>query len=770
MPIRNSNTSWIFPELIDVPGHFQSEVGGYSIISQTLQRRGLTDLAAAKGFLDPNHYQPAPPTDLPGLSHAAERIQAAIQKSESILIWGDFDVDGQTSTTLLASGLGELGAQVFHYIPNRANESHGISMDSLAFLTQKYHPGLILTCDTGIDAHDSIAYANLAGIDVIITDHHQLPANLPAALSIINPALLAPGHALASLPGVGVAYKLIEQLFAFFGRDPAPYLDLVALGIVADVAQLTKDTRYLLQKGIPVLQQTNRLGLRLLYENANLNASEMSVDQIAFAIAPRLNALGRLSDANTCVAFFTSSEPERVALLAKQLESLNLQRQEITDRIYQEAQEMIASFPELEEDYPVLILQGSADWNPGVVGIVASRLVERYHKPTIILTRDGDQSRGSARSVPGINISDLINRCQELLSSHGGHPMAAGLALPLDKVAQFRRELSATYKSIYGDTPLAIEIYLDGELPFSSINPDFISDITRLAPFGAGNPKLLFATRNIRLVNERTIGKKENHRKLSLLDSSGARQDFLWWNSAGIKLPNGPFDIAYALDLSTYRGETQVQGTLQYFRTTDQAPVYITKSRSLDILDFRQDKKPVKKLAEIIDTYQPTLIWSEHINPEGYDAHPRLAISPSRTLIVWSIPPSLAVFKNAIDQADPEKLILFAEDPGLSTQKSFLEALIGLVKHAQETGKPYNSAKFAQRIAYTPSVIETGLDWLHHHGDFDLSAFRSGNSIKPGPGKPKPGFDEINQRLNLVLHEIYAYRAYFKKANIHSIF
>jgi len=770
MPIRSSTKKWFFPELIDIPSHFQSEVGGYSIVSQALYRRGITNLSAAKGFLQPDYYRPASPTDLPGVIQAVERIREAISKFEHILIWGDFDVDGQTSTTLLYSGLQELGAEVSFYIPNRSTESHGLSLPSLISLIDRIQPGLILTCDTGIDAHNEVSYANSKGIDVIITDHHQLPEQLPSALSIINPALLDPDHALASLPGVGVAYKLIEGIFAASGKNSAHFLDLVALGIVADVAQLTLDTRYLLQLGLPSLRQTHRLGLSLLYEKAKLNPSEISADSISYAIAPRLNALGRLSDANSCVDFFTSTNPGHVSQLVAELESLNLQRQELTDRIFEEAQEMIRSYPDLEEEYPVLILQGSPDWNPGVVGIVASRLVERYHKPTIMLTKDGDQARGSARSVPGINISELINHCQDLLISHGGHPMAAGLVLPLDRVAQLRRDLASAYQISYGSSVPTLDINLDGELSFRSITVDFILDLERLAPFGAGNPKLLFASRNVRLENEKSLGKKGNHRKLSLIDSSGSHQDFLWWNSTGINLPEGPFDIAYALDLSTYRDQKQIQATLQHFRPADQSPVYITKTRSLEIQDHRQSKNPALELAAALKPQQTYLIWSEYIKPEGFVSYPRSEIKPTKTLIVWAIPPSLSVLKAVIDEADPENLILFAVDPGLSSRKSFLKALIGLVKHARETGKPYNPELFSQRIAYPPFAIETGLDWLHFHGDFDLSSFSSNNTIKPGPGRSLIGFEEINHRLKLVLFEIKAYRSYYKSASIHSLF
>ncbi len=769
MPMRNFQEKWFFRELIDLPGLFQSGVGGYSIVAQTLFQRGITTLNSARGFLEPVHYNPAPPSELPGFDLAAERILAAIANSELILIWGDFDVDGQTSTTLLRSALSAIGARVIHYIPNRGKESHGISLDALKSQIDFHHPDLIITCDTGIDATQEIDYANQNSVDVIITDHHQLPETLPKAHSIINPALLDAGHPLADLPGVGVAYKLIEGLFGILDRDPTQFLDLVALGIVADVAQLSKDTRYLLQIGLPFLQQTSRLGLRLLYENAKLDPAEIGVDQIGFAIGPRLNALGRLSDANTCLEFFTSSDLAVVSNLADELEILNHRRQEITDQIYLESKQLLDNYPELDNDYPILVLLGPPDWNPGVVGIVASRLVERYHKPVIMLTEEGSIARGSARSIPGIGISDLISRSGSLLISHGGHPMAAGVSLKIENVSEFRRSLAKNYSHLYGDSVPAPEITIDGELPFQAINEEFITDLQRLAPYGSGNPKLLFATRNVNIVKDQSIGKNANHRKLMLSDSSGSKQEFLWWNSIDFKLPKGGFDIAYSLDLSNFRNQVQIQATLRHFRKSEHVPVYLHQSRPIEMVDHRKCADPENEIQDIIKKYASSLVWAEFVHPKGSNSVPRTGVGPAKNLIIWTSPPSSAILKLIIEKAQPERLFLFSIDPGMQSKKFFLESLSGLLKHVQETGKAYDPVLFAQRIAQTQGVIETGLDWLHHHGDLDLSLFRSENMVKIGTKEPDGEFLKIDKKLELMLQEIRAFRSYYQKADLYTL-
>jgi single-stranded-DNA-specific exonuclease len=761
--MRNSQIKWVFPDVFDIPANFQSETGYSSVISQTLFRRGITSSRKARGFLDPAFYQPTPAVQLPGLEFAAERLQSALSLNEKILVWGDFDVDGQTSTALLVSALSDLDFNVHHYIPNRAKESHGISASSLAVQIDAFHPDLILTCDTGIAAFEPIELAQNQGIDVIITDHHQLPAVLPNALAIINPNMLPSIHPLSSLPGVGVAFKLIEHLYSYYSRTVDHLLDLVALGIVADVAPLSGDTRYLLQRGLPILRNTSRMGLQQLYNNAKLEEISISEDQIGFVIGPRLNALGRLANANSCVEFFTTSDNAIAANLAGELENLNAQRQELTEVIFQDALTKVEANPDLVEDYPILVLLGSPDWNPGVIGIVASRLVDRFHKPVIMLTREGDYARGSARSIPGVPISDLIASASDILISHGGHPMAAGVKLQGDRVSEFRRTIAQNFEGVVGDILPSPEITIDAALPFKSISVDFINDFHRLAPFGSGNPKLLFASRGVNLVSDKTIGKNKNHRKLTLVDSAGTKQDVLWWNSVGIDLPESSFDIAYSLVLSKFTGQSQPQLTLQHFRNSEDTPILLKDSKEIKLLDFREQNDPLAELGRLVDKNPSSVIWAEYNIPPGFDCLPREELEKSQMLIIWTTPPSPAVLKKALNSVTPKTIVLFAEDPMPQTNRSILQALLGLLKHLRDTGKFYDPALFAQSIGQTPALIELGLAWFHEHGDYDLSQLKK-NQIHPGGGSPLPGFAAIDAKFNHLLHEISSYRYYYKNA------
>lgn len=771
MPMRNSARNWVYPEIVDVPSEFQSELGGSSVFTQALFRRGIHTIEAARGFLNPDFYQPAPPSQLPGLPKAVDRILEAFKNKQTILVWGDFDVDGQTSTTLLVSALTGYGSSIHHYIPNRARESHGLSLSTLAKMIPSVSPSVLLTCDTGIDAYEAVEYANKSGIDVIITDHHQLPQSLPDAYAIINPNMLPEEHALFTLPGVGVAYKLVEAMFLELNLDPEPYLDLVALGIVADVAQQTGDTRYLLQKGLSVLQRNSRPGLDQLLDIADVKPENIVEETIGFVIGPRLNALGRLDDANTCVEFFTTSDTARAKELAQQLDSLNSRRQDLTESIYQDAIKLVSDYPEYDQDYPILVLQGPPQWHPGVIGIVASRLVERFHKPVIMLSQEGTTSRGSARSIPGVPISALITESAFLLNSFGGHPMAAGVSLSLENVPQFRRSLAENYDRIVGGPPELPPVIIDAEIPFQSISSSFIEDFQRLAPFGAGNPKLLFSTRSVQLNTKgsKLIGKEKKHKKLILSDSSGTKLDLLWWNSADIDLPEGRFDIAYSLDLTTYKGNLQVQATLKHFRSSANASVLITSKSKFDFLDLRKTTRPEKELSKFTSTLD-SIIWAELNTPDGVETFPRSELHKSKRLIIWTTPPSPTVFKQALDRVQPAKVIFLAVDPEVNSLRKFIVKLHGLLKFQLESNaSSFDIQKAAQSIAVTPALIQVGLEWIHLHGDYDLSNFSSNSEILPGLRENLAGFQQIDRKLKFLLREVAAYRSYFNTAQLETL-
>ncbi len=420
-----------------IPDDLAQAVGGHPLLAASLLRRGIHTVAAAQRFLDPAAYTPADPFDLPDMEAAVGRVRQAIEGGETILIWGDFDVDGQTSTALLVQALRDLGATVNYHIPNRFREGHGIHLETLKSLLSGV--GLLLTCDTGVAAHEAVEYAQSHFVDVVVTDHHSLPEALPQAYAVVNPMRLPEGHPMRELPGVGTAYQLIRALY---GPRPSEHLlDLVAVGIVADVMVLVDDTRYWLQRGLEILRQAERPGLRALMQRAEVDPALVTEQDIGFSIAPRLNALGRLADANPAVELLTTDDPALIAEHVSALEGLNQERRHLTRQVEAAAQAQIASDPALLK-YAVLVLS-HADWHSGVVGIVASRLVEEYQRPVVLLSVAEGVASGSARSVAGCNIVQAIATQAHLLeflwrSCNGGGPAAAGgegLRVPARPVA-----------------------------------------------------------------------------------------------------------------------------------------------------------------------------------------------------------------------------------------------------------------------------------------------------------------------------------------------
>ena len=581
---------WREPTPVDAPESLREAVGGHSLVAEHLTRKGIVSAEAARRFMSAAAYSPAPAGELPDIEPAVERLRRAIDAQERILVWGDFDVDGQTATALLYSALKQRGARVAYHVPNRFSEGHGIHLPTLK---RNLAGGveLLLTCDTGVSAHEAVAYAAGQGVDTIITDHHALPAQLPAAHAVVNPQRLPPGHALRELPGVGVAYKLIEALAARDGRGCEDLLDLVALGIVADVMVQVDDTRYLLQRGLERLRQNQRPGLRAILEQAEIAASELNEGHIGFAIGPRLNALGRLDDANPAVELLTTADWQQARVLAHRLESYNARRKFLSNQVYESAIAQIDAEPWLL-DYAALVLSHS-DWHSGVIGIVASRLVEEFGRPAVLIATPDETGRGSARSVAGLDITAAFGQVAAQLTRYGGHSMAAGLSLPAERIFQFRRALSGVLREMGGGEPSAPALNIDGYLKLPELSLDLAADIERLAPFGNGNPPLTLATRDLKLVSRKGLGRRGEHLQVEVEDEAGNRQRVIWWRGAGKDLPGGKFDLAYTLRSSSFKGEREALIEWLNYRQLESARADIkADAPAWELHDYRRQRRP----------------------------------------------------------------------------------------------------------------------------------------------------------------------------------
>ncbi len=758
--------NWIHSQEIELSQEVRDAIGGHPLVAQTLARRGLIDLATIRGFLDPDAYHPCSPNELPGMDKAVERLYKAIRQKETICVWGDFDVDGQTSTTVLVSALSQLGGKVVFHIPNRQRESHGVNLPQLKRIIEG-GADLIVTCDTGISAGEEVAYAHQRGVDVLVTDHHDLPDSIPKAHAIINPKMLPSNHPLASLPGVGVAYQLVEALYQKAGdyETYQSYLDLVALGIVADLAILTGDTRYLLQKGIQILRCPQRVGLQVMLDIAELEPNLISEEHIAFELAPRLNALGRLSDANDIVEFFTTSDIGKARTLAYQLEILNEQRKLQTNQVFQAALAQIKTSPELLE-HSVLVLSHPT-WPAGIIGIVASRLVERYQKPTLLIsTPYGEAGRGSARSVAGINITAAIATQKEMLGGFGGHPMAAGFSIPIGTdmettIKRFRKSISRTVDELAGDKPAVQRVY-DAYLPLENLTLELVEDFERLAPFGPGNPALTLVSQAMEIIDHSPLGKTQEHLLVSVKDDRQNTYRLVWWQGAGWPLPEGKFDLIYRVRATNSTGRKAIQIEWVDGKPPDIKTLAVTAKKSFELIDYREESDPSIKL-EQIQKQAAIQIWSEGKDnpPQSLD---RFALTPGTHLAIWSTPPGWDEIHVVLSRVSPEKIYLFAIDPDLDQFQNFIERLVGLIKYSITRYQGWvDPVQLAAKTAHQEMTVRTAIDWLQAAGYFTVqSQENSSFRFTPGNEKSQNDLSEIQARLSFLLNETAAFRKMFQ--------
>jgi len=697
-----------------------------------------------------------------------ERILGAIRNKETICVWGDFDVDGQTSTTVLVQTLQALQANVVYYIPIRGKESHGVHIESLKPIIDN-GAKLIVTCDTGITAHEAVDYCNSRGVDVVITDHHDLGETLPNAKAIVNPKLLPENHTLANLAGVGVAYKLADALLDTKNAkldSPISHidlLDLVALGLIADVALLKGETRSLAQKGIETLRNTNRLGLKVIAELSNTSLETLTEETIGFTFAPRLNALGRLSDANPAVELLLTKDPARARVLAAQIEGLNAQRRLLTSQVTEAAEAQLREHPELLTE-PAIVLT-HPNWPGGVVGIVANRLVDRYHKPAFLLTESEDGIlRGSARSVDGLHITEAITTVQDLLISFGGHPMAAGVSLQKENLASFRRGLGKAIEEQLGNAVREEPtLQIDSWLELNEINLALADTIEMLAPFGAGNPKLTLASRGVKMKSVSTIGKMKEHLRLTVEDESGDTQSILWWGGSGEELPDegSAFDIAYSLRASSFRGKKQATLQFEEFRIVEEKPIEIQPPK-LEVRDMRLQPS-------LLNLQPSTLIWAE--GPDKSVGVPRFELHEAEEFSIYTTPPSSAELRKALKIVKPRIIYVFAIPPAEEKPDEFLSHLAGLCKYVinQRRGE-VSIIELASATTQRESAVRIGLEWLAAGGHVSIVGEDDALLLSKGSGETNQYLQkELIIAVRGILEETAAYRAHFAKANINNL-
>jgi single-stranded-DNA-specific exonuclease len=482
-------------------------------MAHALVNRGLDNEEKARRFLEPALENLHDPQHMLGLEAGATRILAAVESGERIFIQGDYDVDGITSTFLVYSVLKDLGAKVEYRIPNRAKDGYGLT-DKAMDEAHARSCSLVVTVDCGITANEAVAHGRTLGIDTVITDHHEPPAVLPDAVAIINP--LQPGcpYPFKALAGVGVAFKLVEVLLRGRGGidRASKYLDVVALGTIADVVPLVGENRILARIGLEQLNRGERLGLRALIKVARLSGKRITSGQVAFVLAPRINASGRVGNAEQGLRLLMASQEDEADACAEGLEGDNNRRRELDAKALKEA---CAKFESELDPECCSILLWSHDWNPGVIGIVASRMVDRYRRPAVLIGGEAARPagwRGSGRSLPGLDLTKLLDRCSDLLVSHGGHAFAAGLTVDPVMLPELRTRFEALVRAEYDPERFTSRIEVDDDLTLDACTPELVEWLERMAPHGLDNPEPQFQMLGARVERVVQVGNKQHLR------------------------------------------------------------------------------------------------------------------------------------------------------------------------------------------------------------------------------------------------------------------
>ena len=531
------------------------------LVAQVLYNRGVRSAAEAQAFLEPERTPERDPFLLPNAEPAVERIVKALQSRETIAVFGDFDGDGVTSSALLTQGLHALGARLVPYIPDRVSEGHGLNLPAVHFLHQQ-GVGLIVTADCGITSAAEVAAAADLGIDTVITDHHTPPERLPDAVAVVNPKLKGASTAYADLAAVGVAFKLVDALFARLGRSAdESLLEYVALGTVVDLAPMRSENRHLVSRGLDHLNRTTRPGIQELLKVSGLAPGQVDTEAISYALGPRINAPGRIDHATPSYQLLVARSTAEAAPLAAELNAMNAERQRLGREV------MSAVDEQLERPLPPILILGDPSFPPGVVGLAAGKLAEQYHRPAIVCQVGPEETRGSCRSIPKFNIIEALRQCDGLFSRYGGHAQAAGFTMATRDFPELRERLTAIAAAALAGQDLTPRIIIDAEVRLAGLNGEVVTALRGLAPHGPENPLPTFLSRGVQVKELRPMGDQGQHMRLKL------KAGGVTWRAVAFDMalagdqPPPLIDVVFTLSVDRWSGRDLLQ-----LRVLDMAP------------------------------------------------------------------------------------------------------------------------------------------------------------------------------------------------------
>lgn len=798
---------WIFPEDQAVPDAVLKLAGGNEVIARLLVSRGYDSEESAREFLDTESYEPTNPMELPDVDKAVRRITEAIQNNQHITVYGDYDVDGITGTSVLLSVLRSLGADVDYYIPNRMNEGYGLNLKAVSILASKHKTKLIITCDCGVSNFSEINFAKSLGVDTLVLDHHTMPEVLPPAGAIVHPKRLDDTHPLFDLPGVGVAYKVCEALLQDNGKgeEADDLIDLVTMGMIADLVPLVRENRYIVRIGLTKLIETKRVGLKALLAQVR---KQKSTDLVGFGIAPRLNAAGRLSDATKAVELLTTDNESVADDIAEELKKENTRRQELCETIFDDADRKIQADKELSKKKCIAIYDET--WHHGVVGIVASRLVEKYHRPVFIGQLDKEEGivKGSARGVTQIDLYEVLKENEHIMNKWGGHKMAAGFSCDAPKADELMKALVQTCNKMLEGKPLAGVVKIDLVVDPTDIDLELAKDLNMLAPYGMGNKKPRFCMKSMTVSGTRALGKEKKHSRI-MFKGKGQDSEFesVFWNSVGAVPSIGQeVDVVFTPEVNHFNNRDRLQLVLADWRSlTQQAPVQEASEKeslapseeksseedkgdtagdaaakelsnlveSIEIptrknivstkvvwKDLRAHQAPLDVLRRATQKLQEDLlVFAESMKPVpqvGFTN--RIDLRKANHLILWQYPPNKEVFESILETVSPTNIYLIGKrDEDFDDPVAFLKRLYGLVRYAVNKkegviqGELITSLMASDKLAVALglSVLRKAnlVDWFAEEGIINLDLL-GGTSFEL---KDCPEYTQLKQRVKEIM-------------------
>lgn len=680
------------------------ELGVSPVLAEMLSKRKVTTKGQLDKFFHPDKFSAYDPFLLKEMDIAVERIKQAIHQNEKIMIYGDYDADGVTSIAVLFKSLEKLGAQVDFYIPNRFTEGYGPNKEAFQMIKNQGYD-LLITVDNGIAALDVMDFAKEIDLDVIVTDHHEKRETLPKAVAVIHPRHPLSEYPFHDLAGVGVSYKLSHALL---GEEPEELLDLVAVGTVADLVSLTDENRLLVQKGLQVLRSTPNLGLQSLAKKAGAKLHEATEETIGFSLAPRLNAVGRLGDADPACELLLAQMDEEADELAQLIDEANKERRALVQDMTKQASQMVEEMVKM----PSMIVVSAKGWNAGVLGIVASRLVEKFGRPTICLAIDEETglAKGSGRSVPAFHLYQELDQNRDLLEAFGGHPMAAGLTLRVDAILEFTENMEKQAAKL-SQEDLKPALLIEDTISLETASLSFIQMVEQMAPFGTGNPKPLFKFAGVHLEGTKQIGADKTHLK-TFLKKDGVSLDAVGFNIGHLVSelsPAAEVDVVGELSVNEWNNVRKPQLRLvdlsvahwQVFdvrnRTEWNQLLREKKSERIFICFEESSKQALANLEETV------VAFSDSVDPS--------LLPKSEEVIFADIPQEVGQLERIVQEIQPEK-IYFHFNSGennemdrLPDRKAFA-SLYGLIKKFQPFSLSQYEEALTRKFGWSKQQIE----------------------------------------------------------------